>query len=236
MRQATSAGDYNGHSYPGYASKMDWLSDDIYPCNKFDCNLTVVGDEVSQLRKWGTDGQPAFAYIETGDWDGNGSGPSPRQFSAEIWDAIIHGARGVYYFSARIQVPCSSGCLLGYDMTTTEISDEMKQIDARLQELGPILQRGINPASASMTGPSGLEIGWRRDPVASAYYFFVLNPGGTLKTGKQLTLGGVQTTDPVEVIYEGRSATVQAGNTIVDDFKPYQLHIYKVVTQAAVMN
>src|SRR5207237_596648 len=68
------AGAHPADTYRDYIAHADWISDDIYPCNKFGCEIRVVGDEVHQLRDW-ANGQRAFAYIETGDFDGNGSGP-----------------------------------------------------------------------------------------------------------------------------------------------------------------
>src|SRR5204862_6628839 len=128
---------------------------------------------------------------------------SPRRFAAEIWDAVIHGARGVFYFSARIKVPCSSGCLLGYDDTPDDVVQQMKETDALLTKLAPVLQRAIDPDSASMTGPGALEIGWRHDPDAGAYYFLVLNPNDAHEDGVHLDLHGVHTGQPVKVVEEG---------------------------------
>jgi hypothetical protein len=227
MLQADDDGCYDGHCYPDYVEHADWLSDDIYPCNKFACDVELVGEMVSQLRRWG-DHQPAFAYVETGDFDGDGTGPSPRRFAAEVWSAVIHGARGIFYFSARVKVPCDSGCLLGYDMTEPDVADEMKRVDERLTRLASILQRGINPDQVAMDGPDGLEIGWRRDPVGQSFYFFVLNPEDAHRDAVSLDLHGVHPSGPVQVVDEGREVEVAAGNAIVDDFDPYEIHIYQL--------
>jgi hypothetical protein len=228
MLQADDDGCYNGHCYPDYIEHTDWMSDDIYPCNKFACDVELVGRMVSKLRRWGERGQPAFAYVETGDFDGNGSGPSPRRFAAEVWSAVIRGARGIFYFSARVKVPCDSGCLLGYDMTPDDVAEEMTRVNARLTRLAPILQRGIDPDTVSMTGPDAFEIGWRRDPATETYYFLVLNPEETHRDGVSLDLHGLHPAGPVKVVDEGREVAVGEGNLLTDDFDPYELHIYKV--------
>lgn len=43
-----------------------------------------------------------------------------------------------------------------------------------------------------------------------------------------LALHGVHPSDPVRVVEEGREVAVADGNAIVDDFAPYEVHIYKV--------
>ena len=227
MLQASDAGCYNGYCYPEYIEHTDWMSDDIYPCNKFACDVELVGRMVGKLRRWG-DHQPAFAYVETGDFDGDGTGPSPRRFAAEVWSAVIRGARGIFYFSARVKVPCDSNCLLGYDMTPGDVALEMKRVNARLTRLAPILQRGINPDEVAMDGPDAFEIGWRRDPVSGSFYFLVLNPEETHRDGVSLDLHGVHPTRPIEVVDEDRKVEVRDGNEIADDFDPYELHIYRV--------
>lgn len=231
MLQADADGCYAGHCYPDYVEHADWLSDDIYPCNKFACDIELVGEMVALLRRWG-DHQPAFAYVETGDFDGDGTGPSPRRFAAEVWSAVIRGARGIFYFSARVKVPCDSGCLLGYDMTPDDVAAEMTELNARLTRLAPILQRGVNPDQVSMNGPDGLAIGWRRDLEGRGFYFLVLNPEDAHRDRISLALHGVHPATPIEVVDEGRTLDVDDGNAIVDDFAPYEVHIYRVPADA----
>jgi hypothetical protein len=232
MRQANSAGCFNGHCYPDYVEHADWLSDDIYACNKFNCNIEVVGQEVSQLRHWG-EHQPAFAYIETGDFDGNGTGPSPRRFKAQIWDAIIHGARGIFYFSAKIKQNCTAHCLASYDMTPPDIADEMQRTSDLIERLAPVLQRRIDPKSARMhSSDSGLEIGWRYSPDDHAYFFLVLNPGDNRKEDRRLEIEGFKPASAAKVIDESREEDIHMDSkVIVDTFDPYELHIYKVEVQ-----
>ena len=227
MREANADGCFNGHCYPDYIHHADWISDDIYPCNKFDCRVDVVGQEVSQLRQWG-DGQPAFAYIETGDFDGNGTRPSPHQYAAEVWDAVIHGARGVFYFSERIRVPCAQHCLESYDDTPNDVVDEMKKVNDRLTRLAPVLQRAINPHSADFRGPDDLRLGWRHDVANHQFVFLALNRTGDAKSNVHLQLRGVNTNHRADVAFEGRTLPIGGDGTISDDFGPYELHVYRV--------
>jgi hypothetical protein len=215
---------YNGHCYRDYIDHADWVSDDIYPCNKYQCDIQVVGQEVRQLREWSHDHQLAFAYIETSDFDGNGTGPSPRRYAAQVWDAIIHGARGVFYFSERIG---GDHHLAQYDATPNDVVDEMKKVDDKLARLAPVLQRGINPKRISVDGPDGLEVTWRYAPDRHAYYVIALNPDDAQKSNRQLRLHGVRG-DRAKVFDENRNVMLHGHDTIVDDFAPYEEHVYEV--------
>jgi len=112
-------------------------------------------------------------------------------------------------------------------MTEEDVAAEMTELDARIARLAPVLQRGINPDQLSMDGPDGLEIGWRRDPEAQEVYFLVLNPEDAHKDGVSLALHGVHPA-AAKVVDEDREVSVREGNSLVDDFAPYELHIYKV--------
>lgn len=208
---------YRGYCYKDYIAHADWISDDIYACNKYQCDVDVVGHAVRQLREWG-DGQRVFAYIEASDFDHNGTGPSPRRFRAEVWDAIVHGARGVFYFPERVHP-------LDYDGAPADVIAEMKDTDAELAKLAPVLQRGFNPNAIAMNTPDALEVTWRR--TKDAAYFFVLNPSALHHDNQELHLHGVRA-DSAHVVDEGRDVRLHGRDTIVDDFAPYEVHIYEV--------
>jgi hypothetical protein len=220
---------YGSYCYPDYVDHADWISDDIYPCNKYACDISLVGKIVSKLRGWASGEQPAFAYIETSDWDGNGTGPSPRRFRAEVWDAIIHGARGVFYFCVRLKSGCTpgSGCLADYDATPSDVAEAMPALHQRLAALGPILQRHVNPKGISMDVPDALEVGWRQAADGTAY-FIVQNPTDTDRNDQKLTLHGVGSAVSAKVVDESRSVKIGSDGIAHDDFEAYGVHIYRV--------
>jgi hypothetical protein len=218
-------GCYGPYCYADYAKRADWVSHDIYPCNKYDCNIKLVGKVLSQLRKWAPAPRQAFAYIETSDWDGNGTGPSPRRFRAEVWDAIIHGARGVFYFCVRLKPNCQHNCMADWDATPADIVAEMKDLHPRLEALAPVLQGKINPDGASLTVPEPLEVGWRKRD--GRWYFIVLNPTAKEVKGAKLRWHGIHPSDAV-VISAGSHAVHVVADKITADFAPYQERIYRV--------
>jgi hypothetical protein len=71
---------------------------------------------------------------------------------------------------------------------------------------------------------SVVEATWR--VMEEGDYFFVLNQSPNSLTGVTLNLTGLATGAPLTVMGENRTESL-IGSSIVDDFSPYQLHIYK---------
>jgi hypothetical protein len=223
----SSGGCFNGHCYDNWINDANWVSADIYPCDKYGCKIELVGKVVSQLRHWSTNRQSVFAYIESGDVHGDGNAPSPIEIKAEVWDSIIHGARGIFYFAARIKPNCSTDCLAGYDDTSHDVSEAMGPFHARLERLAPVLQRAIDPQGFSMQAGGALEAGWRQ-AADGTRYFIVLNTSGDKHKDAKLEVHGIPAVPSAEVFAEGRNVRVGQDKTIVDDFEPYEAHVYVV--------
>lgn len=222
-------GCYGPYCYADYVKHADFISHDIYPCNKYDCDITLVGKMTKRLRSYAKGDQEAFAYIESSDWDQNGTGPSPRRLRAEVWDAIINGARGVFYFCVALIPGCKpgDGCLDKYDATPKEVADAMKPLHATLEALSPVLQTKINPGSVSMEVKAPLEAGWRKASDGTVY-FIVLNTSDKDLKAQKLAIKGMSPSGPAKVFRENREVKVNAGGEIVDDFQAYETHVYRV--------
>jgi len=215
-------GCFGSYCYEDYIKHADWVSDDIYPCNKYGCDIDVVGRALTRLRHWTDAPRRAFAYIETSDWDGNGTGPSARRWRAEVFDAIIHGARGVFYFAVRLQ---NGHCCADYDATPGDVADEMKIVHPRLEKLARVLQGQVDPPGASMNVDHPLEVGWRHGK--DGWYFIVLNTSDKTVKNAHLRLHGVHPSK-ADVLFSSRVLNVNGDNDIVADFDPYEEHVYRV--------
>jgi len=87
--------------YQKYAQGADWITADLYPVNSGEGDdLGLIGQEVDELRQI-AGRKPVFAFIESGAYDATDPVITPDQFRGEAWEAIIHGARGVFYFRCR---------------------------------------------------------------------------------------------------------------------------------------
>lgn len=206
--------------YKQIAQAADWIGNDYYPVNLAQ-DVDLVGKAVSKAREISGD-KPQLAYIEASDqelpWAPAGKAPTGPQLHAEIWDAIVHGARGICYFPQKI------GGGFSYDNSTPEIQAEMTKQNALLKEIGGHLQGEIDPAPYKATVAAPLEAGWRTD--AGKTYFIVVNLKSAAVTGATITLGGVTATTAA-VHGESRSVSI-TGGAIKDDFAGYAFHVYEV--------
>jgi len=203
--------------YQDYAAGADWLSSDRYPVNHND-SLGIIGTEINTLRQIGGS-KPLFTGIETGAFDAGDPVITPGQFRAEVWEAIIHGVRGIWYFPVQISPT------FAFDVTPANVAAEMTTQDALITQLAPVLQGAINPSSIRATVPSPLKVAWRK--VASGDYFIVLNLSDNSIVNQKISVSGVGTASTASVYGESRSVAISAG-VVTDNFGPYVVHIYQV--------
>jgi hypothetical protein len=165
--------------------------------------------------------KPEIAIIETSFQNSDSTfagrrAPTADEFRGEVWDAIIHGARGVCYFPFSFP---SNG-----DGTPPDVVAEMTKQDALMTQMAPIITNFDDPNPQEISGlPKGLE-GMSRTYNGHTYYF-VFNMSHTPQNLTfNLPNGG---TTSAQVVNEGRSAWVQNGS-VSDSFGAYGLHIYMV--------
>ena len=145
---------------------------------------------------------------------------TPSQFRAQIWNAVIHGARGIVFFPFDVgETPWS------YDTTPSDVIDEMRIQSALITQISLPLQGEINPSGFSASVEAPLEAGWR--DTEEAAYFLVLNLSGSPIDNITVTLTGVSDATAAEALNESRSLVLTQG-VLTDTFGPHQLHIYVV--------
>lgn len=207
--------------YKKYVAGADWISADSYPVNNRQ-NISKLGVTVDHLKSL-AGSKPVFAFIETADIDPtkDGPGPTPDELRAEIWEVIIHGVRGIFYFPEQV----GNGIPFLYDNTPADVAAEMTKQNATITQLAGVLQGAINPSSVNATVLAPLEVAWRSDP--SGKYFFVLNLSNTTRNSQTITLSGIGAATVATVYGENRSTPISGGK-ISDNFGPYAVHIYQV--------
>jgi hypothetical protein len=103
--------------YQAASQAGDWISSDLYPVTGFGrpdwIDLAETGPWNPGPTKWTagvvadtlanyTNGKPQYVYIETSNQGlygvPNERGPTADEVRGEVWDAIIHNARGIVYF------------------------------------------------------------------------------------------------------------------------------------------
>jgi hypothetical protein len=96
---------------------------------------TPQGHAIDRLTSW-SGGKPQYAYIESSDFDSNGSLPTSGEFRAQIWSSIIHGAVGIIYFPVVFN-PWS------FDGTPDYLVAEMTSSHAKIKAIESTLMDSI---------------------------------------------------------------------------------------------
>jgi hypothetical protein len=96
---------YTANCPNGFLAATDWISNDRYPVsNHFDnsvpLDLTDMLKPIAQLQRWAS-GKPQFVYIEASriNQQNIANSVTGAQLTAEIWEAVVQGVRGIIYFT-----------------------------------------------------------------------------------------------------------------------------------------
>jgi hypothetical protein len=226
--------------YPEYALGGDILAFDTYPMNVFPVpatdpdwkrafhdavsqNIWYVALGVDRLLDWSGHGKPVWAWLECTNIQGDSRyALTPTHVKAEVWMTIIHGARGIGYFSHHWN-PFSETGLLEVDAMRLAIAE----VNAQITALAPVLNtqsvaNGVTVASSVAEVPVDTMV---KRAGGYTYVFAVgMRPGGTTAT---FTLRGFSGALPVEVVGESRTVSA-SGGVFQDAFSSYAVHIYKI--------
>lgn len=203
----------------GY-DRPDWIDYSQSPSDRKTEGLTV-----QRLARLSGD-KPQFAFIETSDanlsWTPPGTpGVTPAQFRGEIWDAIIHGAQGIFYFPQSFNP-------FQYDATPANVVAEMTTQDALIDSMAPILNSAASyPDPALQLSFSSQLLEGTSRTLNGEHYDFVLNMSRRALIGQTVEMPGLPAGRAVNVLNESRSLVTQS-NAVTDNFAPYQLHIYNI--------
>jgi hypothetical protein len=214
----------NDQCYPRIIDAADWVSEDIYPVTGWlpsedlRDDITVVGKTLDRIGDW-TD-KPQFAILEASDlrhtFDGTGTrGPTPAEVRAELWHAIIHGARGIFYFPVAFNP-------FEFDAVEDDVKAEISVQHGLIAEIGPVLQTEIDPAAMTVAVDAPLEATWRLTD--SEAWVVVLNTKNAPVTAR-VRLGGVA--GEAIVVGEDRTVPLVDGG-VSDDFGAYAVHVYRL--------
>ncbi len=127
-------GERTGHleDYAKYIEGCDIAGFDIYPAAHD--NLAVkdalwyVPLGVRRLRQWCQDSKPVWVHLETGTIASPDAAATPEQVKAEVWMAIIHGARGIDYFVHQFKPKFNEHALLDNPAMLAAVTTVNKRI------------------------------------------------------------------------------------------------------------
>lgn len=125
--------------YPEYVRGGDVLSFDIYPAvhdrpavaGKF----WYVAQGTDRLRRWTPPENPVWSCIECTRISNLKTKPTPAQVKAEVWMALIHGARGLIYFCHQFQPRFIEAGLLA----DAEMCESIASINRQIHTLAAVI-------------------------------------------------------------------------------------------------
>ena len=230
--------------YPLYAAAADILAFDIYPMNIYPPKLVDntattnyknacaqmpwrVADGVDSVRKYVNYAKPVICNIECTNWAGSAAyALTPEIVKAEVWMALVHGARGIEYF---VHIVASGSFNQEGLLADANMLAGVTAINAQIKLLAPALntQSVANGFTKTLSNTAVPVDAMLKRLNGFTYLFAVgMRSGATTAT---FTLRDFVGTRTVEVIGENR--TIQSVDGVFqDDFAGYGVHLYKVST------
>ena len=230
LMDGTSNYNYSLAEKQSIAAATNLFSFDIYPIVKRNGNVYDTYDQVTEARGYCLDARPVFPFIEMDHQDNGAIYPTPAQTVAEVWNAIIAGARGVQYFDqyGNITNPAYTG---GGHYAAGAMYDAISAVNAQLQELAPVLNSPF--ANGYVTsGSSGVR--YMAKYYSSTFYVFASSHQDASQSVTFTAAGGYS--GPVTVTGESRTVTASSG-TFTDTFaSATDVHIYEIPAVAMIQN
>jgi hypothetical protein len=225
-RSPHSASDLRVFARAGDITSFDYypISDPWNPGEVWD-----LYDATRQVRSLANRSQPVWVFIETSyifpeTW-GQRRSPTPAQVQAEVWQAIIGGARGIEYFNHNFyeqdhRQPPTQHLLIEPAYAT--MAQAVREVNQRVRRLAPVINAPFAEGFVVANGTVNVMTKYHR---GSLYIF-----AATAQHGDQqvtFTVRGVDTATAV-VLDERRNLRVSNGR-FVDTFRGGTgVHVYRI--------
>jgi hypothetical protein len=213
--------------YAEYVKGCDVASFDIYPVThkrpEIASNLWYVSYGVDRLVKWTGGSKNVWACIETTHIANPDALPTAAQVRSEVWLALVHGARGIVYFSHEFKPKFIEAGIFAHP----EIAEEVKKTNVQIRELARVLNSQTELEAATVEpSKNEIQISILCKRQGNVLYIFAVSErdGATEGTFKLANLHGDA---EIEVIGENRSLKAANGR-FEDPFNGYSVHLYRV--------
>ena len=212
-----TAGDITSFDY--YPVSDPWTPGEVW-------DLYTATRHVRELADYS---RPVWVFIETSyifpeTW-GNRQSPTPQQIQAEVWQAIIGGARGIEYFNHNFyeqdpSQPPTQHLLI--EPAYAEVASAVKQVNERVNRLAPVINAPF--ARGAVVSDPGVNV-MAKFHDGALYVFAAIAQDDSASIGFELT--GVQQ-GTVEVLDEGRTLELVDGRFSDDFVGGTGVHVYRI--------
>ena len=219
-----------GHNedYPEYLEGCDIASFDIYPSrhrnDKIRGKLHKVAEGQTNLRRWAGPDKPRWAVIECNRAGFENERPTPDDVRAQVWMAIVHGARGIVYFVHHFDPFVEAGLLRDKEMLR-----EVTALNRQITRLAPaIVSDDIPDRLAVRTEPDDAPVAAVLKRHDGALYVFAVCMRAK-ETRATFVIGGLgkRPNLAAEVLDEDRTRPLDGG-AFTDRFGPYGVGLYRI--------
>lgn len=209
--------------YSAAAKAGDIVSFDIYPAAEerqphVKGRLELVAAGVDRLRRWAAPGARVWTFIETTHVKSPEHRPTPAEVRAEVWMAIVHGARGIVYFVHEWKPSFRDDALFRYP----EIVREVASINSMIARLAPAINGG-KPLDVRVEAPTRIATLAREH--SGTLYLVAVN------MERKASAARLHLPQPwagtAFALGEDRVVAADAG-ALADNFEPYGVHIYRI--------
>ncbi len=221
--------------YPEYVRGADILSFDIYPVTSPQSHirgrLEYVAKGVERLVRWSREAsrgsRPKIVWnVLESSRIRSKTRPTPAQVRTEAWMALIHGSRGLIWFSHEWVPSFREDALL----RDPEMREAISRINHRILRLAPVLNSEDRPDLVSVRSSS------RKVPIATmvkealeSIWIFAVSMAPAPAEAK-FRVKGMPARAEARVLDEDRRIPVSYG-TFKDRFDGYAVHLYRLPKQ-----
>lgn len=213
--------------YPDYVKGCDIASFDIYPAvhdsPEVAGKLQFVARGVERLTGWTRGAKPVWSCIECTHIGNPRIKATPHQVRAEVWMALVRGARGLIYFVHQFKPTFREAALLD----DPEMLAAVTAINRQIRELAPVLNsptvEKLITVQSHDSAPTVAVMAKQRD---DQVYLFAVNLRNE-STAATFALRETKLGTDAEVLDESRRIPVQDGK-FEDAFGPYAVHHYRL--------
>jgi hypothetical protein len=217
--------------YTAAAKGIDIVSFDIYPVAGSDPpikgRLETVAQGVANLQSWATDAKSVWAIVETTRIGQETERATTRQIRAEIWLALIQGAKGIGYFVHEFAGGFREDGIFRYPDTVEGVT----RINEEIRSLAPVLNSPSLREPVAVSGSGRIATTSKR--YQGALYVFAAssdgNPSESRLTIPSAAQGQAQGQAPGQATVIGENRTVSVKDGVIEDlFAGYDVHLYRI--------
>jgi hypothetical protein len=210
--------------YGTFFEKADVTCCHVFPMGKNQPDkLDAVGEVVDFMNKYSNNKIVPMIDLECGKLekgDRKGIAPSKNHVRCEIWEAIVHGAKGLCYFTISFEP-------FVWSQIPAQNEDVLKYNNRLIQNLKDVILLGKDDVKIDKSAEEGLKFDVMAKRTDKELFIFAVNTAdkeGNIKISidKQFVMKEAVNYEKMEEKIELKE------NTIEEKFDKYQVKIYKL--------